>query len=224
MHIPDGFLSPAICGATYVISLLVVGYSLGKIKGGLDERIVPMTALLTALFFAAQMMNYPIIGGTTAHLLGGASLALVLGPYVGCVCMTVILILQCLLFGDGGITALGANLLTMAVIGTFLPYYIYKLTMGATKNRAVSAAIGAFLGDLTAAVTAGILLGFSAPIFQYGLEIAVPAMAINHSIIGAGEAIVTAALITLLTGAKPELMKISPWLGEARGSPEVKTK
>jgi len=223
LHIPDGFLSPIICGATYIVSLCVVGYSIRKVKNGLDERLVPLTALLTALFFAAQMMNYPIIGGTTAHLLGGASLALVLGPYVGCVCMTVILLLQCLLFGDGGITALGANLLTMAVIGTFLPYYVYKLVMSATKNRAISSAVGAFLGDVTAAITAGVLLGLSAPIFQYGLEIAVPAMAINHSIIGAGEAIVTAALIAILLKAKPELLKTSPWLGEAE-QPEAKRK
>jgi cobalt/nickel transport system permease protein len=223
LHIPDGFLSPIICGATYIVSLCVVGYSIRKVKNGLDERLVPLTALLTALFFAAQMMNYPIIGGTTAHLLGGASLALVLGPYVGCVCMTVILLLQCLLFGDGGITALGANLLTMAVIGTFLPYYVYKLVMIATKNRAISSTVGAFLGDVTAAITAGILLGLSAPIFQYGLEIAVPAMAINHSIIGAGEAIVTAALIAILLKTKPELLRTSPWLGEAE-QPEAKRK
>lgn len=223
MHIPDGFLSPIICGATYIVSLCVVGYSLRKVRGGLDERLVPLTALLTALFFAAQMMNYPIIGGTTAHLLGGASLSLILGPYVGCVCMTVILLLQCLLFGDGGITALGANLLTMAVIGTFLPYYAYKFMMSVTKNRAVSTAVGAFLGDVAAAITAGVLLGLSAPIFQYGLEIAVPAMAINHSIIGAGEAIITAALITFIIGAKPELLKTSPWLGDAT-QPEAKMK
>jgi len=223
LHIPDGFLSPIICGATYIVSLCVVGYSIRKVKNGLDERLVPLTALLTALFFAAQMMNYPIIGGTTAHLLGGASLALVLGPYVGCVCMTVILLLQCLLFGDGGITALGANLLTMADIGTFLPYYVYKLVMIATKNRAISSTVGAFLGDVTAAITAGILLGLSAPSFQYGLEIAGPAMAINHSIIGAGEAIGTAALIAILLKAKPELLKTSPWLGEAE-QPEAKRK
>ncbi len=198
-----------------MISLCVVGYSLRKVKGSLDERAVPLTALLTALFFAAQMMNYPIIGGTTAHLLGGAALSLILGPWLGCLCMTVILVLQCLLFADGGITALGANLFTMAVVGVFLPYLIYKYAMAASKNRVASIALGAFFGDVAAAISAGVLLGLSAPIFQYGLEVAVPAMAINHSLIGAGEAIVTVALITFLVKAKPELLKMSPWLGEA---------
>lgn len=213
MHIPDGFLSLAISAVTYVISILIVGFSLRKIRGGLDERMIPLTALLTALFFAAQMMNYPIVGGTTAHLLGGAALSLILGPWTGCICMTVILVLQCFLFGDGGITALGANLLTMAIVGVFLPYIIYNATMRVSGSLVLSCALGAFIGDVAAAITAGVLLGLSAPIFQYGLEIAVPAMALNHSVIGAGEAVVTAVLIPLLIKAKPELLSLSPWLG-----------
>ena len=209
MHIPDGFLTPAISALSLIISGPVIVYSLKKTRMGLDEKAVPLMALLTALFFAAQMMNYPVIGGTTAHFLGGASLALLLGPYAGCVSMTIIIVLQCLLFGDGGITALGANLLNMAVISVFIPTYIYSAVRKLGGGQTLGVVAGTFLGDVLAAVSAGVLLGLSTPVFQYGLEVAVPAMAINHSVIGAAEAIFTALLIQFLIKAKPEILTLS---------------
>ena len=105
MHIPDGFLSLPIAIAAFATTIVFWIISFRKLKNSLDERQVPIMGLLTALFFAAQMINYPILGGTTAHLLGGASLGIILGPYAGCVSMSIILVLQCFLFGDGGITS-----------------------------------------------------------------------------------------------------------------------
>lgn len=214
MHIPDGFLNPSTAIATFVIAMLVLILSFKKVQGNLDEKQVPLMGLLTALFFAAQMMNYPIVGGTTAHLLGGASLGIILGPFAGCISMTILIVLQAFLFGDGGLTTLGANVLNMAIIGVFIPVVILlafnKFTRG--KGLFVWVFISAFVGDVMAAVFAGAELGFSQPVFQYGLNVAVPAMAINHSIIGIIEGVVTAVLVGVLLKLRPDVLSKSPAL------------
>jgi cobalt/nickel transport system permease protein len=214
MHIPDGFLSPSVFVAGFVVTIIFWAISFQKIK--LTDRQVPIMGLLTALFFAAMMMNYPIVGGTTAHLLGGASLGLILGPFAGCISVTIILVLQALLFGDGGLTALGANVLNMGVIGVFVPCALFllmnKFVKGAGKAFYVLVFVSAFVGDVFAAIAAGTELGLSQPIFQYGLSVAVPAMAINHSIIGAAEGIVTMVLIGTLLKLRPDVLQQSPIL------------
>ncbi|MCX8182416.1 MAG: energy-coupling factor ABC transporter permease [Candidatus Methanomethyliaceae archaeon] len=212
MHIPDGFLSPSVILTTYILVLIFWAISFRKVRRELDERMVPLMALLTALFFAAQMMNYPVIGGTTAHLLGGPSLGILLGPSTGLTSMTIILVLQCLLFGDGGITALGANVLNMGVAGVIIPYVLFVLIVRATKGKQlfIGAFIGGLVGDVLAAVLAGLELGLSVPTFIYGVSIAVPAMAIHHSIIGVAEGFVTAALLRLLITSRPEVLSLSP--------------
>src|SRR3990172_6751651 len=125
MHIPDGFLTPYVIIPTFIITIIFWIISAKKTK--LTDQQVPIMGLLSALFFAAMMMNYPIVGGTTAHLLGGASLGLILGPFAGCISVTVILVLQALLFGDGGLTTLGANVLNMGIIGIFVPCALFLL-------------------------------------------------------------------------------------------------
>lgn len=214
MHIPDGFLILSVIAVTYVITITFWAISFRKVK--LDEQQVPIMGLLTSLFFAAMMMNYPIIGGTTAHLLGGASLGLILGPYAGCISITIILVLQAFLFGDGGLTTLGANVLNMGIIGVFVPCALFlimnKVLKGNGKKLYMMIFISAFAGDVLAAIAAGTELGLSTPTFQYGLSVAVPAMAINHSIIGVGEGIVTMILIGTLLKARPDVLSKSPIL------------
>jgi len=214
LHIPDGFISLTISVITFIVTLLFWVISFMKSKNSLHERQVPIMGLLTALFFAAQMMNYPIIGGTTGHLLGGASIGIILGPYAGCISMTIILVLQSLLFGDGGITALGANVLNMGIIGVFVPAFLLlalnKLSKG--KGLFVWIFISAFSGDVLAAIVAGAELGFSVPTFQYGLSVTVPAMAINHSVIGVIEGVVTMVLIGVLLKLRPDVLSKSPSL------------
>ncbi|HSV49287.1 MAG TPA: energy-coupling factor ABC transporter permease [Candidatus Acidoferrales bacterium] len=217
MHIPDGFLTLNIIIPTFIITLIIWGISIKKTK--LTDHQVPMMGLLTALFFAAMMMNYPIIGGTTAHLLGGATIGLILGPYAGCLSVTIILVLQALLFGDGGLTALGANVLNMGIIGVFVPCIVFIVANKAFKIKSTTALfatifISAFLSDLTGAISAGIELGLSQPVFQYGLSVAVPAMAINHSIIGVAEGIVTVIIIATLLKLRPDVLANSPILGK----------
>lgn len=178
-----------------------------------------MMGLLTALFFAAMMMNYPIIGGTTAHLLGGAAIGLILGPFAGCISVTIILVLQALLFGDGGLITLGANVLNMAIIGVFVPCTLFLLMNKAFKIKSTTALyvaifISAFAADVLAAVSAGVELGLSQPIFIYSLNVAVPAMAINHSIIGVAEGLVTVVIIGTLLKLRPDILEKSPILGK----------
>ena len=215
MHIPDGFLSPSVFTTAFVITIIFWAISFKKTR--LTDKQVPIMGLLTALFFAAQMMNYPIVFGTpTAHLIGGAAIGLILGPYAGCISMTVILVLQSLLFGDGGITALGANVLNMGIIGIFVPCALFllmnKFLKGTGKKLYTVIFVSAFAGDVLAAIAAGTELALSQPTFQYGLSVAVPAMAINHSIIGAAEGIVTMVLIGTLLKLRPDVLEQSPIL------------
>jgi cobalt/nickel transport system permease protein len=214
MHIPDGFLSPSVFLTGFIITIIFWVISFKKVK--LTDKQVPIMGLLTALFFAAMMMNYPIVGGTTAHLLGGASIGLILGPFAGCISVTIILVLQAFLFGDGGLTALGANVLNMGVIGIFVPCVLFlimnKFLKGTGKKFFAIIFVSAFVGDVLAAIAAGTELGLSQPIFQYGLSIAVPAMAINHSIIGVAEGIVTMILIGTLLKLRPDVLEQSPIL------------
>lgn len=217
MHIPDGFITSYVIIPTFIITVIIWAISIKKVK--LTEQQVPMMGLLTALFFAAMMMNYPIIGGTTAHLLGSASLGLILGPFAGCISVTVILVLQAFLFGDGGLTTLGANVLNMGIIGVFVPCLIFLVMNKALKIKSTTSLfatifISAFAGDVFAAISAGAELGFSQPVFQYGLSVAVPAMAINHSIIGVAEGVVTVILIGTLLKLRPDVLKNSPILGK----------
>lgn len=217
MHIPDGYLSLYVIIPTFIITLLFWSISIKKAK--ITEQQIPIMGLLTALFFAAMMMNYPIAGGTTAHLLGGATIGLILGPFAGCLSITIILVLQAFLFGDGGLTALGANVLNMGIIGIFVPCIIFVVANKIFKLKSTTSIfatifIAAIFGDLLAAISAGTELGLSQPIFTYGLNIAVPAMAINHSIIGVAEGIVTIIIIGTLLKLRPDIIEKSPILGK----------
>jgi cobalt/nickel transport system permease protein len=217
MHIPDGFLTLSVIIPTFIITLIFWAISVKKTK--LTDQQIPMMGLLTALFFAAMMMNYPIVGGTTAHLLGGATIGLILGPFAGCISISIILVLQAFLFGDGGLTSLGANVLNMGIIGIVVPCIIFLVMNKAFKIKSTTALfvtvfISAFVGDVLAAISAGTELGLSQPVFQYGLSVAVPAMAINHSIIGVAEGIVTVVIIATLLKLRPDVLEKSPILGK----------
>ncbi len=217
MHIPDGYLTLTVSVAAFIITAVFWVISFKKIK--LSEQQVPMMGLLTALFFAAMFVNYPVLFGTTAHLLGGAAIGLILGPFAGCISMTIIIVLQTLLFGDGGITALGANILNMGIIGVFIPCAMFLVMNKAFKFKAKTSIlaavfISAFVGDLLAAVSAGVELGISQPVFQYGIGVAVPAMALNHSIIGVAEGVVTVIIIGTLLKLRPDVLEKSPILGK----------
>ncbi len=217
MHLPDGVVSPIVTIIGFLITLIFWVVCFKKVK--LSEQQVPMMGLLTALFFAFMFLNIPLLGPTTVHILGGAAIGLILGPFAGLLSMSIILVLQALLFGDGGLIVLGVNVLNIGVIGVFVPCLVFlalnklfkpKLGLGLFGTIFISA----FLGDLLAAIAAGTVVGLSSLSPWYGLSVALPAMAINHSIIGAIEGIVTTILITALLLLRPDVLEKSPILSK----------
>jgi cobalt/nickel transport system permease protein len=181
----------------------VIVLSFFKAGKELQEKRAPLVGMVASAIFAAQMLNWPIVGGTSAHFVGGAFAGIILGPYAGSIAMASVLIIQALVFGDGGITALGANLWNMAVVDVFVGYYIYKLL----ERRGVflSSAIAGWLGITLAAVFAGLEIGISSS-FQYSIGVTVPVMGFWHAVLGIIEGIITGGLITYITDSRPEII------------------
>ncbi|WP_455539850.1 cobalt transporter CbiM [Terrisporobacter sp.] len=220
MHIPDNYLSPKTCATLAVVSAPVVVHSAKKLKEEVKDKkeIVPLMALCSSLCFLIMMFNIPLPGGTTAHAVGGCLLAILLGPYAACIAVSICLVLQALLFGDGGILALGANIFNMAIIMPFSGYYIYKLCDKLIKKRGkiVGAAIGAYLSINIAALCAAVELGiqpiiahdaFNHPLYNpYPLSISVPAMLGAHlAIIGIVESIFTVSVYKIITSSSSQV-------------------
>ena len=158
MHIPDGYLSPATCAALYAGAAPFWYVALRRVRRALHTRLVPLVSLFAAFSFVIMMFNVPIAGGSTGHAVGATLIAILLGPWAACLSVSIALVTQALLFGDGGITALGANCLNMAVIMPFVGYYVYRLIAGkapAHGRRMAAAGVGAWVGMVTAAIATG---------------------------------------------------------------------
>ncbi|MEM0332267.1 MAG: energy-coupling factor ABC transporter permease [Archaeoglobaceae archaeon] len=202
MHIPDGYLDIYLVLTMYLLSATVVALSIFRTKT-LSQKF----GIVAAAIFVAQMLNWPIPGGTSAHFVGGSLAAILLGPYAGCVAMSVVLIVQCLVFNDGGITALGANIWNMAVVNVFVGYFVYKSFEKYGKELA--AFLAGWLGITLAAIFAGLEIGLSAN-FIYGVSITVPIMAVWHAALGVIEGIITAAVLrAVYPSISTEVSKIS---------------
>ncbi|MBF0479933.1 MAG: cobalt transporter CbiM [Candidatus Omnitrophica bacterium] len=191
MHIPDGYLSPATCGVLGAVMLPIWTVASKIVKKTLRARQVPYLAIGAAFSFVIMMFNVPIPGGSTGHAVGGVLIAILLGPWAACIAMTVALVVQALLFGDGGITAIGANCFNMAFVLPFVGYGVYKL-MGVgspigSKRRVFASGVGAYVGICTAATVAGIELGLQPILFHtangqalycpYGIKTSISVMA-----------------------------------------------
>lgn len=223
MHIPDGYLSPQTGGFFYVV-MAPLWFAASKIvKKTLKARQVPYLAFSAAFTFIIMMFNIPIPGGSTGHAVGGTLVAILVGPWAAMIAITVALVVQALLFGDGGITAIGANCFNMAFILPFVGYYIYRLiAMGSSGNsirRAIAAGIGGYLGINAAALATGIEFGIQPALFHnsagqalycpYGLNVAVPAMLLEHLLVfGWIEAAVTFLVIKYLQKEDPSVIQI----------------
>jgi cobalt/nickel transport system permease protein len=219
MHIPDGYLGPATCGVLYA-AMLPIWTAAGRIvKKTLKARQVPLLAIGAAFSFVVMMFNVPIPGGTTGHAVGGALVAILLGPWAACIAITVALVVQALLFGDGGITALGANCFNMAVILPFMAYYLYKAISGnaasGSTRRVIAAGIAGYVSLNIAAFFTGVEFGLQPLLHHtadgqalycpYGLNVAVTAMLGEHLLVfGWVEAVVTALVIKYLQKQAPE--------------------
>lgn len=201
MHIPDGFLEPGVWIPLAFVSGGAVLAASKKVGKDLDERKVPLMGVLAAFVFAAQMVNFPIGGGTSGHLMGGVLIAAIVGPYAALVIMATILILQALLFQDGGITALGANIFNMGIVGAGLGYVVFKTTNKITGNIRFSIFTASWLSVVAASGAAALELSQSGVI---PVKVSIPAMVGIHSIIGIGEGAITVAALALVSRVNSE--------------------
>jgi cobalt/nickel transport system permease protein len=207
MHIPDGFLSIVVAVTAWMLSLLVVGYALKRVSADLGERQVPLMGVLAAAVFAGQMLNFSVTGGTSGHLIGASLVTALLGPWAGVLVMTCVVSIQALIFQDGGLLTLGANLLNMAVISVAVAYFTYRSLRRLAGDKPwglVVAGFGAgwlsvFITSLACALE--LALSGTSP-----ANVAVPAMAGIHALIGIGEGLITAGALAFLRTARPELV------------------
>jgi len=209
MHIPDGFLNAATAATTYVVSASGVGYSIREANRKLGERHVPLMGVTGAFIFAAQMLNFPIVGGTSGHLIGAALAAILLGPWAGTLIMACVLIVQCLIFQDGGITALGANVFNMGLLASFVGYASYRAVTALTgenrRGRLMGGFVGAWASVFLASVACAVELALSG---KSPLGVALPAMAGVHALIGIGEGLITAAALGFVTATRADLLEL----------------
>ena len=206
MHIPDGFLAMNTWLPAWVVSAGAIGYSIRLASKQLKERMVPLMGIMSAFIFAAQMLNFPVAGGTSGHLLGGVLAAVLLGPFTGAIVISVVLVAQCLIFQDGGLTALGANILNMGIVGTMGGYLVYSLisnSIGAKKGIMIGTFIAAWFSVVIASIACAIELAISGTV---PIGKALPAMAGVHVIIGVGEAIITSLVVGFVLKVRPDLI------------------
>lgn len=206
MHIPDGFLAMNTWIPTWLVSIGGIGYSLRRTTKTLKEKTIPLMGVMSAFIFAAQMLNFPVAGGTSGHLLGGALAAILLGPFPAAIVITVVLIAQCFIFQDGGVTTLGANILNMSLVGTIGGYLIYNAIHRMTSsNRGMllSAGIAAWFSVVISASVCAIELAVSGT-SPFGIVL--PAMAGVHALIGIGEAVITCLVLGFIMRVRPDLI------------------
>lgn len=206
MHIPDGFLNIPTWGSFWAISVGTIGYALRKLKAILKEKMVPLMGISSAFIFAAQMLNFPITGGTSGHLIGGVLAAVLLGPWGGIIVISAVLIVQCLIFQDGGLTALGANIFNMAIIGSGLGYLIYawiRKRIKGDKGIITGSALASWASVVLSSLSCAIQLGISG---TSPFKLVIPAMVGIHALIGIGEALITSLVVITLLKLRPDLI------------------
>ncbi len=209
VHVPDGFLDAPTSATTGVIAAGVIAVALRKAREELDERTAPLAGLTAAFVFAVQMMNFPVGAGTSGHLIGGALTAVLVGPWTAVLCMTVVLIVQAVLFADGGLTALGTNVTLMGVVAVGVGYGLFRLLVAVLpKTRTgvlVGAGAGAFVSVPLAALTFVALFAIGG-VADIPLGTVAATMGGVHVLIGLGEAAITVVVLGSVLAARPDLV------------------
>ncbi len=206
MHIPDGFLDTKTIVATSAFSFLGIARALRNVTRELSPRKIPLMGLAAAFVFVAQMLNFPVGGGTSGHLIGAVLVAVLLGPSTGILVMTVVLIVQCLLFADGGVLALGANIFNMGIIAVVGGYYIYRAVrslLPAQYGTLVAAGFAAWASTVLAAICCAGELAWSGIV---PWQVAFPAMTGIHMLIGVGEGLITTLIVAAIHASRPDLL------------------
>jgi cobalt/nickel transport system permease protein len=207
MHIPDGFLTPLVAAIGWVLALLGLSLAVRRTESSLGEKQVPMMGVLAAFIFAAQAFNFPVAAGTSGHLLGGALAAILMGPWAAGLMMSAVVILQGLVFQDGGLLVMGWNMINMGLITALVGFAVYGGVRKILRDRAVGQLAGAFVAAWVsvevAAMATAVELAASG---TFPLNLALPAMAGVHALIGLGEAIITVGAIAFLQVVRPDLL------------------
>jgi len=208
MHIPDGFLSVPVSIFFWLITILVVGYALKRVGVDLGERQVPLMGVLAAAIFAGQMLNFAVAGGTSGHLIGAAIATILLGPWAAMLVLTCVVSIQALIFQDGGLLVLGANIFNMAIIAVTVSYMVYrsvqKLAKGQPWGIFVGGFIAAWLSVEAAALATALELALSG---TSPANIAIAAMGGIHALIGIGEGLITVGALAFLYATRRDLLK-----------------
>jgi cobalt/nickel transport system permease protein len=208
MHIPDGFLSVAVSVVLWVLTVIAVAISLRRVSADLDERRVPMMGVLAAAIFAGQMLNFTVAGGTSGHLMGAALATILLGPWAAILVMTTVVGVQALVFQDGGLLALGGNIFNMGVIGVLVSYTVYRAVQKVAGGQKWGLYVGGFsaawLSIFIAALAVGLQLALSG---ISPANIAIPAMAGIHALIGVGEGLITVGALVFIYASRRDLIE-----------------
>lgn len=204
LHIPDGFLIISVSLIFWALTIVMVSLAVSKTNRTLGEKQIPLMGVMAAFIFAAQMLNFPIAGGTSGHFLGGALAAIVLGPWAGILVMTSVVGVQALLFQDGGLLVMGANIFNMGILTAVIGFGFYRLVVGRKRVlRLTVAGIGAWVATMSAALATSLQLWLSG---TTRLEIVLPAMLGVHALIGIGEALITVAALVYIEQTRPDLI------------------
>ncbi|MFE3738041.1 energy-coupling factor ABC transporter permease [Streptomyces sp. NPDC059134] len=209
MHVPDGFIDLPVSAATGVVAAAAVAVGLRGARRELDERTAPLAGLVAAFIFAVQMLNFPVAAGTSGHLLGGALAAILVGPYTGILCVSVVLLMQAVLFADGGLTALGVNITDMAVVTTVVAYALFRglvAVLPRTRRSVTAASFAAALVSVPAAALAFTGLYAIGGTSDVPLGETLTAMVGVHLLIGIGEAAITALTVGAVIAVRPDLV------------------
>lgn len=217
LHIPDGFLSIPVSAIGWALSVVLIAVALRRTQGQLGERQIPLMGILAAFIFAAQMINFPVAGGTSGHLIGGVLAAILLGPWAAVLVLTSVVAIQALIFQDGGLLVLGVNVVNMAAVSAFIGYGVYVLgrrTLGDGRlQQIISIAAAAWLSVVVSAAACAVELALSGTV---ALPVVLPAMVGVHILIGIGEALITVAAWSFIRQTRPDLL-VSTDTPAARG-------
>ena len=204
LHIPENFLSITVSVICWLLTAAILGVAISRTNKSLGEKQVPLMGVMAAFIFAAQMINFPVIGGTSGHLLGGVLAAITLGPWAGMLVMTAVIAVQALLFQDGGLLVMGANILNMGLVTVSIGYGLYRGVSGRNRNlKLIVAGIAAWLSVMAGALFTSMELWLSG---YAKLQIVIPAMLGIHALIGIGEALITVAALAFILQSRPDLL------------------
>jgi cobalt/nickel transport system permease protein len=207
MHIPDGFLSALVSAILWIVSISVVAYGLRRVGKELGERQLPLMGLLAAAIFAGQMLNFTVVGGTSGHLMGAAIATILLGPWAAILVMTTVVGVQALIFQDGGLVVLGANIFNMAIVGVAVSYMVFRTVQRIANGRKWGFLVGGFLAAWLSVEIAALATALELAVSGTSpANLAIPAMAGIHALIGIGEGLITVGALAFLNAARRDLL------------------